>query len=504
MVPWKAKAKAKQKATSQEDDKPPTENGNALKAEHAEQGMDAGTLRAASGPPMQCHDENAQLALCPNENDCADDRFDDWASNEVRHNEFEEYSGKVKWFSSQKGFGYIECPALFEIYGKDAFVSAKSLREASSLNPGDEVSFFAKVDSKGVGAVNVWVQQHAQVKGSQASRHPAGMQFRGFVKDYNSEKGFGFISCTGTQPFYGNKAIFVHCKQLNCRSISQGDLVQFEVAVDSKGPSAVGVVLLTRAPPPQEKLAAEQLIRENANAVTKARAKKPNNQGEHQQQQQEPDFEDLDDEAKLDRLLRMVQDDIEEFDDAATLGEKSLENTTSRVSSACQRLQDKEQQEESAMMLKDADSASTTEGVAVAGADCSDQRDVPSADDAAESASAAEAAAKREEAAAKREEAKRKREQLEEELQEVKKAKKKAVFNEEFSKAGELRAREQELEQELERCQSSDDAGAAWSREDLQLLPSKELKALLAEAGLSSEGCLEKAELVDRLLSALE
>mmetsp|Transcript_71439 Transcript_71439/g.157815 ORF Transcript_71439/g.157815 Transcript_71439/m.157815 type:complete len:165 (-) Transcript_71439:13-507(-) len=38
------------------------------------------------------------------------------------------------------------------------------------------------------------------------------------------------------------------------------------------------------------------------------------------------------------------------------------------------------------------------------------------------------------------------------------------------------------------------------SREDLMKQPLKELKARLAKAGLSSEGCLEKADLVDRLL----
>lgn len=495
MVPWTAKAKPKPKP-KQQGDEPPPAAGKTVKAEPGDQEMDAGTLGVASvdrSMTQSMGESSEEYPLSQNENDCADDRFDEFASNEVMHDEFEEYSGKVKWFSSQKGFGYIECPPLFKIYGKDAFVSGKSLREVSSLNPGDEVSFFAKVDCKGLGAVNVFVQQRAQARNTQASRHPAGMQFRGFVKDYNSEKGFGFISCSGTQPFYGNKAVFLHCKQLNCRSISKGDLVQFEVEVDPKGPSAIGVVLLTRAPPPREKVAADQLIKENATAVTKARAKPK------QQKPPETAFEDLDDEAKLDRLLQMVQDDIAEFDgdvadNLGNSGDKSqgdAKNETSLVESTNQTAQEEEELGGSVAMLEDASNANTSNGDAVADA----EQDVPSTDAAAPTSKS--------KAAAKREEIKRKREQLDEELQEVKKAKKKAVFNEEFSKASELRTREQELEQELERCQSGDDADAAWSREDLQSLSSKELKSLIAEAGLSSEGCLEKAELVDRLLSAL-
>ncbi|CAJ1405463.1 unnamed protein product [Effrenium voratum] len=44
-------------------------------------------------------------------------------------------------------------------------------------------------------------------------------------------------------------------------------------------------------------------------------------------------------------------------------------------------------------------------------------------------------------------------------------------------------------------------AGTSPAAEELMKLPMKELKARLAAAGKSAEGCLEKADLVDRLMS---
>eukprot|EP00931_Biecheleriopsis_adriatica_P093620 TRINITY_DN67346_c0_g1_i1.p1 TRINITY_DN67346_c0_g1~~TRINITY_DN67346_c0_g1_i1.p1 ORF type:complete len:212 (+),score=55.20 TRINITY_DN67346_c0_g1_i1:63-638(+) len=43
---------------------------------------------------------------------------------------------------------------------------------------------------------------------------------------------------------------------------------------------------------------------------------------------------------------------------------------------------------------------------------------------------------------------------------------------------------------------------APHSRAELQALPLKDLKSRLSTAGISTEGCLEKADLVDRLLAA--
>lgn len=70
-------------------------------------------------------------------------------------------TGTVKWFNSEKGFGFIEQ----ENGGKDVFVHFSAIEGDGykSLNEGDEVEFNIGEGQKGPNALNVNVTNPAQV-----------------------------------------------------------------------------------------------------------------------------------------------------------------------------------------------------------------------------------------------------------------------------------------------------------------------------------------------------
>lgn len=63
------------------------------------------------------------------------------------------YTGTVKWFDNQKGYGFISCNG-----GKDVFLHHSQIKEKGSdkdVHEGEEVSFDIVETDKGQSAVNV-------------------------------------------------------------------------------------------------------------------------------------------------------------------------------------------------------------------------------------------------------------------------------------------------------------------------------------------------------------
>lgn len=67
-------------------------------------------------------------------------------------------------------------------------------------------------------------------------------RFKGTVKWFNAQKGFGFIV-----PDDGSKDLFVHYSSIKAngfRSLKEGDKVEYEIEKTDKGAKAVNVTII--------------------------------------------------------------------------------------------------------------------------------------------------------------------------------------------------------------------------------------------------------------------
>ena len=179
-------------------------------------------------------------------------RFSSSSSSRPR---FEEPSGPpvqavVKWFKTEKGFGFVE---LSDGTG-DAFLHASVLGRlgVTAVQPGETLEVRVAQGQRGPQVTEV-----LNVDSSTAAppRPRTGTGFRpaerspleptsqetGTVKWYNTTKGFGFIVRDN-----GGKDVFVHASALQragLTSLNEGQRVVVDIAEGFKGPEATGIRL---------------------------------------------------------------------------------------------------------------------------------------------------------------------------------------------------------------------------------------------------------------------
>ena len=151
-------------------------------------------------------------------------------------------SGVVKWFSPEKGFGFVE---LSDGSG-DAFLHGSVLaqRRINAVQPGETLEVRVGPGHKGSHVTEVLgVDSSTAVptapprSGAQArTLDGPSVQETGTVKWFNADRGYGFIAPNG-----GGRDVFVHVSALErsgIEGLDEGQTVVVDVVEGRKGPEA--------------------------------------------------------------------------------------------------------------------------------------------------------------------------------------------------------------------------------------------------------------------------
>ncbi len=169
-------------------------------------------------------------------------------------------SAVVKWFNSEKGFGFVE----LEGGAGDVFLHASVLTRigASAVNPGATLRVRVGQGQKGPQVTEVLEIDDSTAGAAPAPRAPRpggapggfggpragggfapsgtpGPETQGTVKWYNSAKGFGFVA-----PDDGGKDVFVHASALRRAGLvelAEGQKVTLQIVQGQKGPEAASI-----------------------------------------------------------------------------------------------------------------------------------------------------------------------------------------------------------------------------------------------------------------------
>lgn len=167
------------------------------------------------------------------------------------HEVMHEVSGRIKWFDTARGFGFITCAT-----GPDVMLHAATLRREgrSSLREGAAVTCIAAQGPRGLHVVRLLAIDESDAP------HPAEIEPRtrvvvtpdsdlesATVKWFNRLRGFGFVSCGEGKP-----DIFVHmevARRCGMLALQPGQAVAVRYGSSARGLMATEIYPLDEAAP---------------------------------------------------------------------------------------------------------------------------------------------------------------------------------------------------------------------------------------------------------------
>eukprot|EP00933_Yihiella_yeosuensis_P022933 TRINITY_DN1794_c0_g1_i1.p1 TRINITY_DN1794_c0_g1~~TRINITY_DN1794_c0_g1_i1.p1 ORF type:complete len:395 (-),score=94.04 TRINITY_DN1794_c0_g1_i1:264-1373(-) len=140
-----------------------------------------------------------------------------------------QFTGAVKNFNPDKGWGFIDCPAA----GGDVFFLRSELN-GYGASKGDQLQFTLTQGDKGNKAINITILPGAD--GSQT--------FIGEVKSFNASKGFGFVHSPAAEQLWGKDCFFMKSHLRDGATVAQGQKVQFKASMSDRGPACTEVTAM--------------------------------------------------------------------------------------------------------------------------------------------------------------------------------------------------------------------------------------------------------------------